>query len=86
MAKYMCTHTMQGISRDQFSGVAAAAQQDPVVKLLQSFASLTEGKIFCVWQSPNPEVVAAWFQKMNVPYDSITKIEVEAVGGDVKTA
>jgi len=84
MAKFMFTHTMKGITRDQFAGVAAAAQQDPTIKLLESFASLTEGKIFCVWQSPNPDAVVAWFKKMNVPYDTVTPIEVEAVGGAVK--
>ena len=86
MAKYMCTHTMKGVTRDQLSQVAAASQQDPIVKGLQSFANLTEGKIFCVWQAPNPEAIAAWFKKMNVPYDSITQVEVEGVGGTVKAA
>ena len=86
MAKYMCTHTMKGITHEQYAQVAAAAQQDPVVKLLQSFASLTDGKIFCVWQSPTSDAVVAWFKKMNVPYDTITRLELEAAGGDVKTA
>jgi Nickel responsive protein SCO4226-like len=86
MAKFVCTHTMKGITRDQFSQVAAAAQQDPTVKGIQSFANLTEGKIYCVWQAPNPEAVTAWFKKMNVPYDSITKVEVEAAGGAIQTA
>jgi hypothetical protein len=86
MAKFVCTHTMKGVTRDQFSQVVAASQQDPTVKGLQSFANLTEGKIYCVWQAPQPEAIAAWFKKMNVPYDSITQIEVEAAGGTVKAA
>jgi hypothetical protein len=85
MAKFICTHTMKGVTRDQYSQVAAAAQQDPNVKGLQSFANLTEGKIYCVWQATNSEAIAAWFKKMNVPFDSITQVEVEAVGGAVKT-
>lgn len=84
MPKFICTHTMQGVTRDQFCQVAAAAQQDPNVKGLQSFANLTEGKIYCVWQAPQKEAIAAWFQKMSVPYDSITQIEVEATGGVVQ--
>jgi hypothetical protein len=86
MSKFLCTHTMKGVTRDQFSQVVAASQEDPTVKGLQSFANLTEGKIYCVWQAPQPEAITAWFKKMNVPYDSITKIEVEAAGGTVKAA
>ena len=85
MAKFMCTHTMSGVTQEMYAGVAAAGQKEPNIKLLQSFANLTEGKIYCVWQSPNPDEVTAWFKKMNVPYDSITKVEVEADGGSVKT-
>ena len=70
----MC-HTVRGFTRDQYCQVAAASQQDPTVKGLQSFANLTEGKIYCVWHAPHKEAIAAWFKKMNVPYDSITKIE-----------
>jgi hypothetical protein len=86
MAKFICTHTMKGITRDQFCQVAAASQQDPTVKGLQSFANLTEGKIYCIWQAPEPQAIAAWFKKMNVPYDSITKIELEGAGGTVQAA
>ena len=52
MAKFMCTHTVKGFTRDQYCQVAAASQQDPTVKGLQSYANLTEGKIYCVWQAP----------------------------------
>ncbi len=86
MSKFICTHTVKGITRDQFSQVSAASQQDPVVKGLQSFANLTEGKIYCVWQAPEREAIAAWFKKMNVPYDSIIQIELEGAGGTVHAA
>jgi hypothetical protein len=84
MAKYMCTHSIKGVTRDQYCQVAAASQQDPTVKGLQSFANLTEGKIYCVWEAPQGEAVAAWFKKMNGPFDSIVRIELEAVGGTVQ--
>ena len=86
MAKFMCTHTVKGITREQYSQVAAASQQDSTVKGLESYANLTEGKIYCVWQAPQREAIAAWFQKMNVPYDSITQIELEGTNGTVRTA
>jgi len=86
MAKFMCTHTVKGFTRDQYSQVAAASQQDPIVKGLESYANLTEGKIYCIWQAPQREAIAAWFQKMNVPFDSITQIELEGAGGTIRAA
>lgn len=88
MPKFMVTHTLppKGISRDQFCQVSAAAQQDPNVKGLESFANLTEGKIFCYWEAQKPEAIIAWFKKMQVPYDTITKLEVVAQAGVVKDA
>jgi hypothetical protein len=86
MAKFMCTHTVKGFTREQYCQVAAASQQDSTVKGLESYANLTEGKIYCLWQAPQREAVAAWFKKMNVPYDSITQIELQGSGGSVQAA
>jgi hypothetical protein len=85
MAKFMCTHSVKGITREQYAQVAAASQQDPVVKGLESYANLTEGKIYCLWQAPQREAIAAWFQKMNVPFESITQIELEGIKGVVQS-
>jgi hypothetical protein len=86
MAKFMCTHTVKGFTRDQYCQVSEASQKDATIKGLQSYANLTEGKIYCVWQAPKAEAVVAWFQKMNVPYDSIVQIELEGAGGAVRAA
>ncbi len=86
MAKFMCTHTVKGFTREQYAQVSEASQQDPVVKGLQSYANLSEGKIYCVWEAPQRENIAAWFKKMNVPYDSITRIEMEGAEGTVHSS
>jgi len=85
MPRYMITHTVppNGISRDQFCQVSEASQQDANVKGLESFANLSEGKIFCVWEGPTPEAVTGWLDKMKVPYDTVTKLEVEGRAGVV---
>src|SRR5258708_1461964 len=64
MPKLMVTHTLppKGISRDQFCQIATTTQQDPHVKCHESFANLTEGKVFCYWDAPQPEALAAWFK------------------------
>ena len=86
MPKFMVTHTLppKGFSRQQFVEVSVATQQDPQVKCHESFANLTEGKVFCYWEGPQAETLIAWFKKNNVPYDSITKLEYIAEGAVVK--
>jgi hypothetical protein len=86
MPKFMVTHTLppKGVSRDRFLHISVATQQDPQVKCHESFANLTKGKVFCYWDGPRPEALVAWFKKMNVPYDSITKLEHLAAGAAVK--
>ena len=86
MPKFIVTHTLppKGISREQFCQVAAASQQDPNVKCYESFANLTEGKVFCYWEAQQPAALISWFKKMQVPYDTITKLEHIAQGAVVK--
>src|SRR4030095_13237074 len=77
MAKFMCTHTIPPgkFSADQLRQFSQAAQQDPNVKGYRSFANLAEGKAVCVMEAANRDTVAAWFNKMGMPFDSITKVE-----------
>jgi hypothetical protein len=86
MPKFVVTHTLppKGISRDQFCQICAATPPDPDVKLHQSFANLTEGKVFCYWGAPTPEALTAWFEKMDVSYDTITRMEYVAEGAVVE--
>ncbi len=88
MAKFMCTHTIPPgkFSADQLKQFAEAAQQDPGVKGYRSFANLAEGKAVCVMEASNKDAVAAWFKKMNMPFDSITKVELEGDRGTIHTA
>jgi hypothetical protein len=88
MAKFMCTHTVPPgkFSADQLRQFSQAAQQDPSVKGIRSFANLAEGKAVCIMEASGKEVVAAWFQKMGMPYDSITRVELEGDRGDVRAA
>jgi hypothetical protein len=88
MAKFMCTHTLPAgkFSVDQIKQFAQAAQQDPTVKGYRSFANLAEGKAVCVMEAPNKDAVAAWFKKMNMPFDNITKVELEGDRGSVQSA
>jgi hypothetical protein len=88
MAKFMCTHTIPPgkFSADQLRQFAQAAQQDPNVKGYRSFANLAEGKAVCVMEANNKDSVAAWFKQMGMPFDSITKVELEGDHGHIHAA
>ena len=88
MAKYMCTHTIPPgkYTAAQLGQFAQAAQQDPTVKGYRSFANLAEGRAICIMEAPGEDEVAAWFTKMGMPFDSITKVELEGERGTVNAA
>ena len=83
----MCTHTVPPgeFSIDQIRQFAEAAQNDPLVKGYRSFANLSEGKAVCVVEAPSKEAIAAWFAKMHMPFDSITKVELEGERGNIES-
>jgi hypothetical protein len=88
MPIFMGIHTLPpgGITREQVNQLAQAGQQDPVVRGYRSFINLSEGKAVCIMEAPNQEAVAAWFQKMGLPTDSITQLELEGERGVLKEA
>src|ERR1041385_5415889 len=88
MAKFMWTHTIPPgkFSADQLRQFAQAAQKDPVVKGYRSFANLAEGKAVCVMEAPGKDAIEAWFKKMGMPFDTITKVELEADRGSIQAA
>lgn len=88
MAKFMCTHTIPPgkFSVDQIRRFSQAAQQDPNVKGYRSFANLAEGKAVCVMEGSSKDEIAAWFTKMGMPFDNITKVELEGDRGSIHAA
>jgi hypothetical protein len=88
MPKFMGIHTLpQGsMTREQINQMAQAAQQDPVVKGYRSFCSLAEGKAVCILEAPDKQAAADWFQKMGMPTDSVTALELEGERGTIKEA
>ena len=88
MPKYMSSHTLPAgaMQREQVNQLAEAAKNDPVVKPYRSFCNLSEGKIYCVMEAPDKKTLASWFEKMHVPCDNITAVELEGERGVVRDA
>ncbi len=88
MPKFMAGHTLPpgGFTREQLNQFTQAAQQDPSVRGYRSFANLSEGKAVCILEASNKKAVAAWFQKMGMPYEYITQLELEGDRGVIEEA
>ena len=88
MPKFMSSHTMPAgaLQREQVEQLAQAAQNDPTVRPYRSFLNLSEGKVFCIMEAPDKQALAAWFQKMKMPCDYITPVELEGERAVVKEA
>jgi uncharacterized protein DUF4242 len=86
MAKFMSSHTMPAgaLKREQVRQLAQAAQNDATVQPYRSFLNLSEGKVFCIMEAPSREALATWFDKMQMPCDYITPVELEGEQGEVK--
>jgi hypothetical protein len=85
MAKFMSSHTMPAgaMKREQVNQLAQAAQNDATVRPYRSFLNLSEGTLFCVMEAPDRQALADWFQKMQVPCESISPVELEGERGIV---
>ena len=87
MARFMCTHTIPPgkFTTEEIRKLAQAAQNDPIVRGYRSFANLAEGKAICVMEAPSKEALTFWFARMNMPVDSITRVELEGDRGAIHT-
>jgi hypothetical protein len=86
MQKYMATHRFPpgGFTRDQVCQFADAAQHDADVRGYRSFVNLSEGRALCVLEANSSEAVAAWFEKMGMPYEDIVPVELEGERGVIQ--
>jgi len=84
----MSSHTVPvgALTREQVNQIAKAAQDDPTVQPYRSFLNLSQGKIVCVMEAPDERALATWFQKMQMPSESITPVELEGDLGVVREA
>jgi hypothetical protein len=86
MPKFLCIHTVppNKVSREQVNQMAQAAQRDPAVKGYRSFCSLSEGKLVCILEAANKDAISSWFRKMELPFDSISQLELEGERGNIQ--
>jgi molybdopterin-binding protein len=82
----MSIHTLPpgGFTPERIEEIARAGQEDPVVRGYRSFHSLSEGRIVWLLEAPNKEAVAAWCEKVGLPLDGVTQLELEGHVGVIR--
>jgi hypothetical protein len=83
MQQYLCIHTFTPgkLTREQVEQFAWATQQSEDVHGLRSYVNLTEGRAACIFESKDRGILQKFFEKMGMPVDSITPIEIEGEQG-----
>ena len=83
MRKFFCAHTLPAgsMTYEQVCQIADASQHEQGVRGYRSFVNLSEGKALCVLEADDRDALVAWFEKMGLPYDSISLVELEGERG-----
>ncbi len=83
MKKFMVSHALpKGLTRGELEQQVKSFQKDPDIRGYRSFINLTQGTGICVIEAPSATRLAAWFKANNMPYDSITEVELEGYLGE----
>jgi Nickel responsive protein SCO4226-like len=81
MARYIVERTIPKLSQAELQSIgknaAKVADQLPGVVWIKSSISESEGKSYCEFDAPNPDVLREHAQKAGLPVDRITAIERE---------
>src|SRR3990172_7113752 len=83
MPKFMVIQTMSpaALTRERVWQFQEAIQDSSEVIGCQSFYSLAEGKAVSILEAQDQGALAEWFQRMEMPYQSITPVELEGYHG-----
>ncbi len=86
MCKFFCSHAFPvgAFTHEQICQLAEASQHETKVRGYRSFFNLTEGKAWCVLEATDRDAIAAWFDKMGIPYESILPVELEGERGVIE--
>jgi hypothetical protein len=81
MPRYIIERSIAGLSRDALN--AAGKKSNEVlasmtgVIWIKSYVSIAEGKIYCEYDAPNPEMVREHARRAGLPADKISEVALE---------
>lgn len=81
MPRYVVERTLPKLSSEQLQAigkqVVEVAEQMPGVIWIKSSISESEGKSYCEFEAPNPEVLLEHSKKVGLPVDKISAVEIQ---------
>ncbi|WP_309689880.1 nickel-binding protein [Armatimonas sp.] len=88
MPRFLSVHTFPPgtFTPERIEEIAARGQHDSVVRGYRSFHSPAEGQIVWILEAPNKEAVLDFCQRMGLPVDAVTQLELEGHVGVIRSA
>jgi hypothetical protein len=88
MPRFLSVHTFPPgeFTPARIEEIAAMGQNDAVVRGYRSFHSLAEGQIVWILEAPHKEAIYDFCQRMGLPVDAVTQLELEGHVGVISPA
>ena len=81
MPRYVIERSVPNINEEELTTVAHKSieilQEMPGVEWIKSYVSVSEGKIYCEYEAPNPEAIIEHSRRTGIPVDRITLVQME---------
>lgn len=81
MPRYIIERSVPGITREELDAAArraiAVAADMPGVQWIRSYISEAEGKIYCEYDAPDPEIIREHAKRSGLPADKISLVTLE---------
>jgi len=81
MPRYIIERNVPGLTREILQQAGRKSNQVlagmPEVVWIKSYVSEAEGKIYCEYDAPNPEMVLEHARKTGIPADKISEVALE---------
>lgn len=80
MSRFLDTHTVPGVSREAIVQACTAMKGARGVTFVACHYDLSEGKVFCLTEADNEEIVRQAHANINLPYESIRQVKAITPG------
>lgn len=81
MPRYVVVRTVGDLTPEEIEAGSLQAMETadsmPGVAWIRSYLSKAEGKIYCLYEAPDPEMVLEHARRAGLPVDSISQVAVE---------
>jgi len=81
MPRYIIERSVPGLTRDALNQASRKSKEVlagmPEVVWIKSYVSEAEGKLYCEYDAPNPEMVREHARRAGLPADKISEVALE---------